>query len=78
MTPVFVTVLTAPEAVTEIPVPAATDEEAVHIGIPPSHPRTCPAEPPVRVRAEAAPPRTDMGCESVRTPDAVRVVVAAP
>jgi len=74
----LVTVLTAPAAATEIPVPAATDEEAVHVGIPPSHPRTCPALPPVRVRAEADEPSTEMGCERERTPEAVRDDVAAP
>jgi hypothetical protein len=76
VTPVLVTVVTAPLVETEMPTPAATDEEAVHVGTPPSQPRTWPFVPPVSVRAEAEEPMTEIGWERERTPEAVREVVA--
>lgn len=75
ITPLFVIVVTAPFAEIEMPVPAATELVAVHVGIPASQPRTWPLVPPVRVRTDAEDPMTEMGCESVRTPEVVSVVV---
>ena len=71
------TVETAPAAATEIPVPEATDEEAVQVATPLSQPSTWPALPPVTVSADAEEPKTEMGCESESTPEAVSDDVAA-
>ena len=74
--PVLVIVVTAPVVDIEIPVPAATEDEAVHVGMPESHPKTCPFEPPVTVSAVADEPIIEAGFESVSTPDAVSAEVA--
>jgi hypothetical protein len=70
------TVFTDPAVATLMPVPAATEVDAVQVGTPESQPSTWPLEPPVRVRAEAEDPITEIGWESERTPEAVSVEVA--
>lgn len=77
VTPVLVTVVTAPFTAMVMPVPAAVEVVAVHVGIPESHASICPFEPPVMVIAEAEAPMTEMGFESETTPEAVSEEVAA-